>query len=299
MPEPSSYWASLLGADVRQINGKYSTRVIECGSGPALILLHGTGGHLENYALNIPRLARHFRVIACDFLWHGRSQTSGFDPEIIPLLVDQVVDVMNALDIDAASIEGQSLGGWVAMRLALSHPTRVAHLVLTTAMGYAPDPDRIPGYVPPVRDANLASSLSMLDEPSFDNVRGRMSRILADPSRLTDEAVLVRQAIYQQPALREVQRSFITEYLQGSTILRHEVTDAVARRIVHPTLVYWGDRNRVPASVGERLAGQVHDGRFHCATDTGHWAQYESADEHDAVVSDFLLRTTSAQEALG
>lgn len=284
------YWVELLHTQVRLIQGRYRTRIIEAGSGPALFLLHGTGGHAENYALNIAALAEHFHVVAMDFLWHGRSQTEGYDPEIIPLLVDQVTDVMDQLGIAQAAFEGQSMGGWVAMQLALRHPEKVRALVLTTTMGFSPDAGAIPGYVEPDWASNLPSSLEVLRNPSFDAVRTRMARILANPARLTDEAIRVRQALYQQPALAAVQQRFIAEYLAGDAIRRHTVTDAMARRITPPTLVYWGDRNRTPPALGEHLARQVQHGTFHCAADTGHWAQYESADEHNRVVADFLRR---------
>ena len=284
------YWVELLQTQVRLIQGRYLTRIIEAGSGPALFLLHGTGGHAENYALNVAPLAEHFHVVAMDFLWHGRSQTEGYDPEIIPLLVDQVTDVMDQLGIAQAAFEGQSMGGWVAMQLALRHPEKVRALVLTTTMGYSPDAGAVPGYVEPDWASNLLSSLEVLRNPTFEAVRTRMARILANPARLTDEAIRVRQALYQQPALAAVQQQFIAEYLAGDTIRCHTVTDAMARRITQPTLVYWGDHNRTPPALGEHLARQVQQGAFHCAADTGHWAQYESADEHNQVVADFLRR---------
>lgn len=287
-PCETPYWIELLHSQVRQIQGKYRTRIIEAGSGPALILLHGTGGHAENYARNIAQLAQDFHVIALDFLWHGKSQTEGYDPEIIPPLVDQVIDVMDELGLASACVEGQSLGGWVAMQLALRHPHRVNALVLTTTMGYTPDAGAIDGYVEPNWASNLASSLEVLRNPSYDAVRTRMERILAKPERLTDEAIRVRQALYQQPELAEVQQRFIAEYLAGETIRQHRVTDALARRITAPTLVYWGERNRTPPSLGQHIARQVQNGRFHCASDTGHWAQYESAPEHNEVVAAFL-----------
>ncbi|UVE19184.1 alpha/beta fold hydrolase [Pseudomonas sp. LS44] len=291
------YWIELLDCQVRQIQGKYRTRIIEAGSGPALLLLHGTGGHAENYARNIAELAKRFHVIAMDFLWHGKSQTEGFDLEIIPSLVDQVVDVMDQLGLAKAFVEGQSLGGWVAMQLALQHPERVRALVLTTTMGYAPDEGAIPGYVEPDWAANLPSSLEVLRDPSFDNVRTRMARILAKPERLTDEAVMVRQALYRQPALAAVQQPFISEYLAGSTIRQHLVTDALARQIRQPTLVYWGDANRTPPALGQHIARQVQHGTFHCAQDTGHWAQFESAAEHNQVVAAFLESQLSAEHS--
>ncbi|WP_178129575.1 alpha/beta fold hydrolase [Pseudomonas sp. PB120] len=292
------YWIELLHTQVRQIQGKYRTRIIEAGSGPALILLHGTGGHAENYALNIAELARHFHVIALDFLWHGKSQTEGYDPEIIPVLVDQVVDVMDQLGLASAFVEGQSLGGWVAMQLALRHPERVDALVLTTTMGYTPDAGAIEGYVEPDWASNLPSSLEVLREPSFDNVRTRMARILANPQRLTDEAVKVRQALYCQPELAAVQMEFISEYLAGPTIRQHLVTDALAAQISQPTLVYWGEKNRTPPALGEHIARRVRNGTFHCARDTGHWAQFESASEHNEVVAAFLGSLPSAEKTI-
>lgn len=115
-----------------------------------------------------------------------------------------------------------------------------------------------------------------------------MERILADHARLTDEAIRVRQTLYQRPDLRAVQQRLIAEYQGGETIRRHVATDEMARCIAQPTLVYCGDRNRTPPSRGLRRSQQVHDGRLHCAVDTGHWAQFESADEHNRVVADFL-----------
>lgn len=285
------YWVELLGTETRILQGKYKTRILQAGQkdAPALLLLHGTGGHLENYARNIQALAQNFHVIALDFLWHGYSQTENYDPEIIPFLVDQVIDVMDQLHINSAHIEGQSLGGWVAMQLALTHPARVNRLVLTTTMGYRPNENSIAHYVEPNWAANVASSVEVLQNPTYENVRSRMTRILAKPERITDEAILVRQALYQQPALAEVQQKFITEYLSGQIIKKHVMTDALANNIQQPTLVYWGDANRTPPAFGQHIAQQVKNGQFFCAEDTGHWAQFESAITHNRVVTQFLL----------
>ncbi len=295
-----SIWVDLLGAEMRFAGMRYRTRVVTAGEGPALVLLHGTGGHLENYARNIMPLARQFRVIAPDFLWHGMSQTEPFDPEIIPTLVDQIIDLMDALGVERAAIEGQSLGGWVAMQLALRHPARVSQLILTTTQGYVPDDGAIPGYAEPDWSQNLPSTLAALRDPSFENIRIRMKRILANPARLTEEAILVRQALYSQPALAAVQAEFNREYLgMGQASRQHAVTDAMARTITAPSLVYWGEKNRTPPTLGEHIARTLADGTFKCAADTGHWAQFESADEHNSVVTEFLLSRNSISQGQG
>ena len=287
-------WVDLLGTETRFAGRKYRTRIVTAGQdhpdAVPLILLHGTGGHLENYARNIAPLAQHFRVVALDFLWHGLSQVEPFDPEIIPTLVDQVIDLMDDVGIERAAIEGQSMGGWVAMQLALRHPDRVAALVLTTTQGYVPDEGAIPGYAEPDWSANLPNTLEALREPTFENIRTRMQRIVADPERLTAEAIAIRQALYARPDLAKAQELFNVEYLgMGEASRAHSVTDAMAAQIVCPVLVYWGEKNRTPPALGRHIAASVRHGTFHCADDTGHWAQFESAEEHNAVVTQFLI----------
>jgi len=71
--------------------------------------------------------------------------------------------------------------------------------------------------------------------------------------------------------------------------MRYLVRDAEARKISVPTLVYWGDKNTVPPSVGRHLADQIPVSEFVSAPDTGHWAQFESAPLHDETVLRFLL----------
>lgn len=287
-----SIWVDLLGAETRMAGRRFRTRVCTAGdtAAPALLLLHGTGGHLENWARNIAPLARHFRVIAPDFLWHGLSQCEPFDPAIIPTLIDQVIDLLDDLGVAQAAVNGQSMGGWVAMQLALRQAQRVSALILTTTQGYVPDEGAIPGYVEPDWSQNLPSTLEALRDPSFDNIRVRMARILADPARLTEETIAVRQAIYARPETAEAQELFNREYLGGGAASRaHVVTDALAARICQPTLVYWGDKNRTPPALGRHIARTIPGARFHCAADTGHWAQFESAEEHNRVVTEFLL----------
>ena len=279
----STFWVDLLDASVYQLEGRYRTRIIEAGDGEPLLLLHGTGGHAENYIRNIMPLAQRHRVIAMDFIWHGRSQTTGFDPEVLPPLVDHVLDVLDTLKIERAHLEGQSLGGWVAMLFALAHPRRLGRLILTTPMGYRPD-----GSEEPDQKATREANLATLRDPSFSSVKARLQRIVADPAVVEDESVHVRQRFYSDSAVNAVQQKLMTHYLGGPEPKRHVVTDAMARRIAAPTLVYWGDKNFVPAAVGQRLAGQIPDGRFFCAPNCGHWAQFESHELHNREVLDFL-----------
>src|SRR4026209_213921 len=75
----NSVYVDLLGCQVYLHRGaKYTTRIIEAGQGPALIMMHGGGGPADAYSRNFARLARKFRVMAVDFIWHGLSSKPEF-----------------------------------------------------------------------------------------------------------------------------------------------------------------------------------------------------------------------------
>jgi len=92
-----SYWLELLDCETRIVKGRYRTRTVQAGDGYPFVLLHGMGGTLRTYVHNISAYAKHFRTIAMYFLRHGRSQTDGFDEEVLPPLVNQVRDVIDTL----------------------------------------------------------------------------------------------------------------------------------------------------------------------------------------------------------
>jgi 2-hydroxy-6-oxonona-2,4-dienedioate hydrolase len=282
-----SFWVELLGSETRFLQGRYRTRTVQAGDGFPLVLLHGMGGHLETYVHNLPVYAEHFRTVAMDFLWHGCSQTGDFDPEVLPALVDQVRDVIDTLQFPRVHLEGQSLGGWVAARFALKYPERVEKLILTTATGYVPDEGAMAGYKRPDPAPMLKQALAVFDDVSPESIRKRLEAVVFDASLITDEAVALRTAIYRRPELNRVLKEVMRNYLAGDAV-RHSITDSIAGKISRPTLVYWGEKNRPGREVGQRLASMIPGARFHCAANTGHWAQFENFAEHNRVVLDFL-----------
>jgi 2-hydroxy-6-oxonona-2,4-dienedioate hydrolase len=131
----STFWLEMLGAEVRYYAAAgVRTRSLEAGSGPPLVLLHGTGGHAESWIRNVVPLGAHFRVYAIDMVGHGLSAKPPLDYTPRDYAA-HLVAFLDAAGIARAHVTGESLGGWVALWLALDHPQRVDRLILNTAAG--------------------------------------------------------------------------------------------------------------------------------------------------------------------
>jgi pimeloyl-ACP methyl ester carboxylesterase len=102
------------------------------GAGEPLILMHGGVGSTGMFSAIMPTLAGSRRVIAVDLQAHGR--TADIDrPLSYEAMADDVAALMKTLDIRKADVMGYSLGGGVALRLAIQHPEVVRKLVLVSA----------------------------------------------------------------------------------------------------------------------------------------------------------------------
>ena len=119
---------------------KVSTRDIttyyeEAGSGELLLLIMGLGGDLQAWALQMPALAKHYRVITYDN--RGAGRTSAPDrPYSIPQMAEDAHELLEALGIAKAHVLGFSMGGYIAQELALAHPEKVEKLILLATAPY-------------------------------------------------------------------------------------------------------------------------------------------------------------------
>lgn len=277
---------SALGAVAHRLHyvqaGPWRTRVIEAGSGEPLVMLHGIGGHLEAYAHNIGPLARRHRVIAFDFAGHGFTTHATKDLET-GVYVQQVRDVLDVLDVDRAHLNGESLGGWIAMKFAAAHPERTGRLILNTPGGTMARPE----VMQRIRSLSQAAA----DDPSDERIRARLEWLMADPATVTDELVAIRQGIYARPGFAESMRHIMC--LQDPTIRqRNLVTDAELAAVPHQAVVVWTSNDPSgPASTGMEIASKIPGGRFEYISGAGHWPQWEQRDTFNRFVLDFLDET--------
>ncbi|WP_299496577.1 alpha/beta fold hydrolase [uncultured Shewanella sp.] len=101
---------------------------ISSSQGPVVVLIHGLFGDLDNLKALAKTLEPHYRVIRLDVPNHGKSE-HGVAMNY-PLLADKVITLLNDEGIDQAHLVGHSMGGKIAMAMALDHPTRIKSVVI-------------------------------------------------------------------------------------------------------------------------------------------------------------------------
>ena len=115
----------------------------EAGAGIPLLCLHtaGADGRQFRAVLGDPQITRHFRVLAFDMPWHGKSSPpEGWEKEDYKLTTaaytEQIMAVARALGLDRPVVMGCSIGGRIVLDLALKHPTLLRALVGLQSAAY-------------------------------------------------------------------------------------------------------------------------------------------------------------------
>src|SRR5271165_7675187 len=137
---------------------------IELGEGPPLVFVHGLSGSWQNWLEQLPVFASRNRVITLDLPGFGHSPMpaeqitiSGY-ARVLEHLLDQ-------LDVDAAAVVGNSMGGFVAAELAIAVPQRVERLVLVSAAGISTTGDP--------RTSRAVPALQRLERILLESLQGR------------------------------------------------------------------------------------------------------------------------------
>ena len=260
----------------RKLPGGFELHYLESGSGLPVVFLHGSGpgaSAYSNFKHNFPALVdAGYRAMLPDLLGFGHSDKPAGIDYTLDLFSSTLVELLDALDIGNCVLVGNSLGGAVALRIAIDHPGRVRKLVLMAPGGIESRETyfNMPG---------IQKMVSGFVGEGFDRagLRRILELLVFDPQHVTDELVEERLNVLKTQPKDVLARMKIPD-----------LTPELAK-VRCPVLGFWGiDDQFVPYSGYEKILRACADSRFVMLASCGHWAMVEHADEFNRYVLDFL-----------
>ncbi len=251
-------------AEVSGVRVRYADR----GEGDSVVLLiHGFGGDLDNWLFNLDALAEKHRVLALDLPGHGQSGKK-IPQATLAGLAQFVGAFLDAVGVSAVHAVGHSMGGAIAMRMALDRPESVRSLTLICSAGLGPEINQeyVGGFVSAQSRKELKPVLQLLFADS-----GLVNR------QLVDDVLKYKRLDGVDAAL-----SALSESLFSGTpeVLAPEVSGSGK-----PTLVLWGAKDAIiPVAQAQAISGASVE----VLETAGHMVQMEQASEVNRKILDFL-----------
>lgn len=257
------------------------TRVATSGptDAPAVIMLHGTGGHWETFAPTIGALSQEYRCVAIDMVGNGFSDKPDYDYEI-SVYVKHIRGVMNQLGIEHAHLIGMSLGAWVAARIARDHPEIVDKVVLMSPAGLIATRDNMARI--------RAERTRAVENPEWDSIKAMFDHLIADEDRRLPDLVALRQAIYRRPdTLASIDHLLVLQDYESRE--RNLLSEDDWRQIKAPTLVVASGKDHGEyQSTARRVAALIPDATILEMPGVRHWPHFEDPGTFNPAALQFL-----------
>lgn len=207
---------------------------------PPLLLLHGALGSIETLSPLAERLKANRLIFSLNFSGHGGTPFEG--PFTVPRFTDEVMDMLDRVQVDQVDVFGYSLGGYVALHLALQHPTRVRKVyTLATQFDWTPE--------------SAAREVQQLDPQQIE-------------AKVPHFAEQLRQRHHPQSWRQNLRYSAdLMRRLGAGEALNGEHF----QRISQPVVIARGEQDgMLEAEESQRIAELLPQGRFHSLPDCPH-----------------------------
>ena len=228
---------------------------LDIGQGPAVVVVHGVGGHKEDWKGVAEALAKTHRVIAVDMLGFGQSSKVGDDLSM-PVQAAAIAVLLDQLGLPKASLVGNSVGGWVAATFAAKFPERTEKLVLIDAAGFRA---MFEGTPPVNFDPGSAEEMDKL-------IHFVINSAAADAPGLAKSAY----EAYVASGEKAISATW------GKSLYVSPRLEDLFGQIHAPTVVIWGrDDWLFPSALAGAFASQIAGARAELIPDAGHFPQID------------------------
>jgi pimeloyl-ACP methyl ester carboxylesterase len=266
------------------------------GEGVPVFLIHGSFASLHTWDAWESVLAKKYRTISMDLPGHGLTGPNSSQVYSQNYYRDLVFAIADTLKIDTFYVAGNSMGGNVALRMALERPARIKKLILVDAAGALP-----------------ASQKDSVIKNTATSVKGRpwIFNVIAHPvggklmtsftprylfklnlKQVYGNQNLITDALtdrYYELLRREGNRAATLKRLSGGMNLTGQSEN---QEINCPTLIIWGEKDRwIPLKNGELLNSRIRNSKLVVFPQAGHVPHEEIPNETVQVVYDFLQFT--------
>jgi 2-hydroxymuconate-semialdehyde hydrolase len=250
------------------------------GSGHPVLLIHGSGAGVTawaNWRGLIPVLASSYRVLAPDIVGFGYTDPAKDGDYGLATWTAHLIGFLDALEVPRVSVIGNSLGGALALRLAIDHPERI-HKIVT--MGSA-------GLSFPITDG-LEKVWGY--QPSLEAMRQLLDVFLYDSSIVPGDLAELRYRATLRPGSQETFASMFPAPRQQQ-LEKLAISEDALRGIEHQTLLVHGREDQVvPVTCSERLNKLIPNSDLHIFGKCGHWSQIERAADFAELVQNFFAK---------
>jgi pimeloyl-ACP methyl ester carboxylesterase len=262
---------------MRARTGDIDTAWFEVGRGSPLVLIHGLADDHRLWRKALPDLALRHRVVLYDVRGHGQSSLGEGDGTLSQL-GDDLHRLLDEIGLESASVAGFSLGGTIAMRLAIDHPEQVDVLFAVATSS------RVGSSA-----ANWYAERALMAGPEL---RATIDRDTVDAYHISpgelEEGLAIRRQSTQNPG--GYQNAALA--MAG---LRANPLDPELVKITARTLVVCADLDQhCPPKAGEIIAAGIADSTMEIITGSGHMLPAERPQEVASLLIAFLRETANA-----
>ena len=239
-------------------------------AGPVVVLVHGLGGHSEQWLnLSAYLVKAGYRVYNPDLPGYGRSEKPADFSYSVHDEAEAVVGFFDALGLKQVDLGGWSMGGGIVQHVAFRHPERVRRLMLFASIGIKQAPTFDVRLFTPSTPAELAQLNALL---------------MPNPPKAPDFVARDLLRISQE-------RAWVIQRALDSMSTGQDATDSLLPQLKMPVLIVWGDKDRIiPLNQGETMHRLVPQSELDVITGCGHLAPVQCSAQIGPKVVEFLKR---------